>query len=129
MANALTLVQTSPATNPDRNIVDVAPSGNYVSGTPDNLPLAAIADPKVIVQVPLNNPGQNPPPVTPYILNNYTPGYYPVVERTVTNGVTSFGLRWFVSTTGVELASMAYPAAITGGETFLEILCPVTQMA
>lgn len=129
MSNILTLKQTSPATNPDRNIVDVSPSGNYTNGTPDPLPLNAILDPLSLTQVPMNNIGSNPPPVTPYILNNYTPGFYPIVERTVANGTTSFGLRWFVSTTGIEIGSGAYNAAIVNGETFLEILCPVTQMA
>lgn len=127
MANALTLVQTSPATNPDTNIVKSAVSGAYVSGTADLLPLTAIADSQVVVQVPLNNPGQNPPPVTPK-WSGFCGGYYAQVQRTVTNGITSFGLRWF-SAQGSELASGAFPAAITGGESFIEILCPVAQMA
>lgn len=124
--NALTLVQTSPATNPDRNIVKVTPSGAYPVGG-DPLPLTAIADSQVLVQVPLNNPGQNPPPVTPYFLNYYTPGFYPVVERIVTAGITSFVVRWFISTTGIEIAAGAYNANILSGEVFLEILCPTTQ--
>lgn len=123
--NALTLVQTSPATNPDTNVVKATVSGNYVSGTADTLPLTAIADPLGLNQVPLNNPGAAPPPVTPKWFG-YCAGYYAQVQRIVTNGVTSFGLRWFLFE-GSELASGAFPAGITGGESFIEILCPTTQ--
>ena len=122
--NALTLVQTSPASNPDRNIVKCVVSGNYTSGTADPLPLSSISDSQVLVQVP-GLPA--PPPVTPYLLNEYTPGYYAQVQRVTTAGVVSFGLRWFQLSTGAELATGAFPAAITGGEIFLEILEPVTQ--
>ena len=62
MANALKLVQTSPASNPDTNLVQVTVSGDYTSGTPDPLPLADIADPQALNQVPLNNVGAAPPP-------------------------------------------------------------------
>jgi hypothetical protein len=127
--NMLTLVQTSPATNPDTNVVKCVVSGAYVNGTADTLPLAAIADPQVLVQVPLNNPGQNPPPVTPAIRNCSAIGFYAVVTRVLANGITTFGLRWFQESTNAELASEAYPAAITGAEIFIDILCPVTQMA
>lgn len=123
--NALTLVQTSPATNPDRNIVKATVSGNYTSGTLDPLPLEHIADSQVLVQVPLNNPRQNPPPVTPRWFGFCT-GYYAQVQHTVANGISSFGLRWF-SPGGAELGSGAFPAQITGGESFIEILCPTTQ--
>ena len=124
--NALTLVQTSPASNPDTNIVKVAVTGAYVQGTADTLPLSAIADPQVLNQVPLNNAGSAPPPVTPEAFG-FTPGYFAKVQRLVANGLTSFGLRWFQLSTGAELASANYPAAITGGEVFLRILCPTTQ--
>lgn len=127
--NLLTLVQTSPATNPDTNVVKVVVSGNYTNGTADPLPLSAILDPQVLVQVPLNNPGQNPPPVTPYFLNIYALGFYALVQRTVANGITSFGLRWFQESTNAELVTGAFPAGITGAEIFIAILCPVTQMA
>jgi hypothetical protein len=126
MANALTLVQTSPASNPDTNLVKSVVSGAYVSGTADPLPLTSIADPDSLVQVPLNNPGAAPPPVTPEVFG-YTPGYFAQVQRIVTNGVTSFGLRWFQLSTGAELATGNFPAAITGGEIFLRILCPTVQ--
>lgn len=125
--NALTLVQTSPVTNPDKNIVKCVVSAAYVSGTADLLPLTAIADPQVLVQVPLNNPTQNPPPVTPK-WSGFCSGYYAQVQRTVVNGVTTFGLRWF-SSQGAELGTGNFPAGITGGESFIEILCPVTQQA
>jgi len=124
MANAVALVQTSPASNPDRNIVKVTVSGSYVNGTADTLPLTAISDPQVLVQVPFNP--QNLP-VTPYLLNSATPGYFAEVQRVTTNGVVTFGLRWFQLSTGAELISEAYPAAITGGEIFIEILCPTVQ--
>ena len=123
--NALSLLQTSPASNPDTNIAKVTVSGAYVQGTADTLPLSNIADPLALGQVPLNNPGAQPPPVTPEVFG-FWDGYYPQVQRTVTNGVTSFGLRWFESE-GTELPSEAYPAAITGGETFLRILVPTYQ--
>ena len=48
--NALTLVQTSSASNPDTNIVKVAVTGAYVQGTADALPLTAIADPQALNQ-------------------------------------------------------------------------------
>lgn len=123
--NLLTLKQTSPASNPDTNIVAVAVSGSYTSGTADPLPLATIADPDVLAQVPLNDPGQAPPPVSPQVFG-FAGGYYAQVQRTVSAGQTSFGLRWYLSE-GSELGSGAYPAAITGGETFLRILCPTVQ--
>jgi hypothetical protein len=123
--NALTLVQTSPASNPDTNIVKVTVSGAYVITVADTLPLNAISDPQQLNQVPLNNAGAAPPPVTPEVFGFWA-GYYAQVQRIVTNGVTSFGLRWFESE-GTELPSENYPAAITGGETFLRILCPTTQ--
>ena len=122
MANALTLVQVSPPSNPDRMIVKCAVSGNYTNGTPDPLPLGAIGDPSAIGAIPLPGVGTNPPPVTPGVFNSFTEGYTPVVERTVTGGQTSFGLRWWDNANHAELASGAFPAAITGGEIFLEIL-------
>jgi hypothetical protein len=127
--NALTLVQTSPATNPDTNIAKCVVTGAYVSGTADPLPLAAIADPQVLVQVPLNNPTQNPPPVTPSIFNLYAPGFTAQVQRIVTNGLTTFGLRWYQNSTGAELATGNFPAAILAAELFIEIKCPVVNMA
>ncbi len=123
--NALSLVQTSPASNPDTNVVKATVSGAYVSGTADPLPLSAIADPLALNQVPLNNVGAAPPPVTPQVFGFWA-GYYAQVQRTITNGVTSFGLRWFLSE-GSELGTGNFPAAITGGETFLRILCPTVQ--
>jgi hypothetical protein len=123
--NALKLLQTSPASNPDRNFAAITVSGNYVNGTADPLPLTAIADPGALGQVPLNNPGAQPPPVSPRWFG-FAGGYYAQVQRTVANGVTSFGLRWF-GAEGAEVATGAFPAAITGGEHFLEILVPTYQ--
>ena len=124
--NALTLKQTfSPASNPDKNIVAITVSGNYTNGTADPLPLNAIADPGALGQVPQPNPGQNPPPVSPK-WSGFAGGYYAQVQRTVTNGVTAFGLRWYASE-GNELGSGAFPAAITGGEHFLEVLVNTYQ--
>jgi hypothetical protein len=123
--NALKLVQVSPASNPDKNLCALTVSGNYVNGTADALPLSAISDPGAIGQVPLNNPGQNPPPVPPRVFG-FADGYYAQVQATVANGVTTFGLRWFASE-GNELASGAYPAAIAGGQLFVEIQVPVQQ--
>ena len=98
MSLALTLVQTSPATNPDRNIVKVGFSGTYPLGG-DRLPLEDILDPDILVQVPLNDPAQNPPPVTPYVLNAWLNGYSAAVERVVTGSglqeLTEFYLRLF----------------------------------
>ena len=51
----------------------------------------------------------------------YANGYYCQVERTVANGVTSFGLRWY-SSQGAELASGAYPADILAAQLYIEIL-------
>ena len=126
MPNALKLLQTSPASNPDRNLLAVTVSGAYVNGTADALPLTAIADPGALGQVPLNNPGAQPPPVTPRWFG-CTPGYYAQVQRTVDAGATSFGLRWFDLVNHAELASGNYPAAIAGGESFLEVLVPTFQ--
>ena len=125
MANQLTLVQVSPPSNPDRMLVKCVVSGNYTNGTPDPLPLGAIQDPSAIGAIPLPGVATNPPPVTPGIFNSYTPGFFPVVERVVTGAgasqQTAFGLRWYQLSTGAELISEAFPAAITGGEIFLEI--------
>jgi hypothetical protein len=126
--NALTMAQTSPASNPDTNLVSIATTGNYTSGTPDPLPLTAIADSQVVVQVPLNNPGMAPPSVDPEWFG-YANGYYAQVERTGAGTVASpyaWGLRWYASEGG-ELGSGAFPAGITGARHFLRILCPVTQ--
>ena len=119
--NALSLVQTSPASNPDTNIVKCTVSGNYVAGTADPLPLSAIADPGCIGQVPTPSIGTNPPPVTPQVVNANCGGYYAQVERSVAAGVTSFGLRWY-GAEGSELGSGAFPAVITAGEIFIAIL-------
>jgi hypothetical protein len=127
MSNKLALLQTSPPSNPDTNLCSVAVSGNYTNGTADPLPLTAIADPGAMGQVPMNNPGAAPPPVTPEVFG-YWNGYYAQVQRTTANGVTSFGLRWY-SSQGNELGSGAFPAAITGGETFLRIVVPLFKQA
>ncbi len=124
--NGLTLVQTSPASNPDTNLLKVVVTGAYVNGTADALPLNAIADPQALNQVVSNNIGTAPPPVTPEVFG-YTPGFFAQVQRVVTNGVVSFGLRWFQLSTGAELASENYPAGITGGEIFLRMLCQTVQ--
>jgi hypothetical protein len=124
--NALSLVQVSPASNPDTNIVNCTVGGNYVAGTPDPLPLNAIADPGAIGQVPMPGVAQNPPAVTPQVVNANCGGYYAQVVRTVAAGQTSFGLRWY-GAEGAELASGAYPAAITGGEIFIAILVNTSQ--
>lgn len=127
MANALKLVQTSPASNPDRNFVKVTVTGAYVNGTPDNLDLTKIADPNALGQVPMNNPGAAPPVVSPRWFG-FANGYYAQVQRTVANGVTSFGLRWYASE-GAEIASANYPADILNGEHFLEVLVNVAQQS
>jgi hypothetical protein len=124
--NALSLVQTSPASNPDTNMLKVTVTGAYVNGTADTLPLNAISDTQQLNQVVSNNIGSAPPPVTPEVFG-FTLGYFAQVQRVVTNGVTSFGLRWFQLSTGAELASENFPAAITGGEIFLRMLCQTTQ--
>ena len=126
--NALTMVQTSPASNPDTNFCSIATTGNYTNGTPDPLPLTAIADPQVVVQVPLNNPGAAPPNVDP-VWSGYANGYYAQVQRTGAGTLASpyaWGLRWY-SNQGAELGSGAFPAAILAARHFLSILCPVTQ--
>jgi hypothetical protein len=104
----LTLVQTSPATNPDRNIVKVNFSGTYPPGG-DRLPLENILDPDILVRVPLNNPTKAPPPVTPHIWSEWLDGYYTQIQRVVT---------------GVGLAEVTN---FLNGEVFLEILCPTVQ--
>ncbi len=121
MANKLTLVQTSPAVNPDRNLVSVAVTGNYTNGTADPIDLTKILDPQSVGQVPMNNPGQNPPLVNPAVYSIFANGYYCQVQKTVTNGVTSYGLRWY-SSQGNELATGAFPADILAAQLTLEIL-------
>lgn len=121
MANALTLVQTSPPSNPDRMVLKNVVTGNYTSGTADPLPLSNIADPGAIGVITNAGSGTNPPPVTPSIWNAFCLGYYCEVERIVTNGVTTFGLRWFAPG-GAELATGAFPAAILDAEIFIEVL-------
>lgn len=126
--NALTMAQTSPASNPDTNLASIATTGNYTSGTADTLPLTGIQDTQIVVQVPLNNPGAAPPFVDPEWFG-YAAGYYAQVQRTGAGTSASpyaWGLRWFASE-GSELGSGAFPAAITGARHFLRILCPVTQ--
>lgn len=126
--NALTLVQTSPASNPDTNLASIATTGAYVSGTPDPLPLSSIADPQTLVQVPMNNPGIAPPNVDPEWFG-FAAGYYAQVQRTGAGTAASpyaWGLRWFLSE-GSELGTGAFPAAILAARQFLRILCPTTQ--
>lgn len=118
--NALTLVQTSPSSNPDRMVLKCVVSGNYVNGTPDPLPLDAISDAAAIGVIPNAGSKTNPPPVPPRVFG-FAGGYYAQVQKTVANGQTSFGLRWFASE-GNELGSGAFPAAITGGQLFAEVL-------
>lgn len=118
--NVLTLAQVSPPSNPDKMICSLAVSGNYVQGTPDPLPLGSIQDPSAIGAIPLPSVGTNPPPTPPKVYG-FAGGYYAQVQKTVANGVTSYGLRWYASE-GNELATGAFPAAITGGQLFAEIL-------
>lgn len=119
--NAIVLVQVSPQSNPDTNVVKVTPSGNYTSGTPDPLPkLGDIPDPNAIGQVPM----PVTPLVTPSVKNSNTNGYYAQVQRIGSGQSATFGLRWYASE-GSELGSGAYPAAISGGEIFVEVLVPV----
>jgi hypothetical protein len=130
----LTLVQTSPATNPDRTIVKVNFSGIYPQGG-DRLPLENILDPLALNQVPLNNSAQNPPPVTPYVLNEWLDGYTTQIQRVVTgvglNQLTNFYLRLFSSGGGEFPAGTTYASAngnaILTGVVFIEILCPTVQ--
>ncbi len=117
--NALELVQTSPSSNPDRMLCALTVSGDYTNGTPDPLPLAAISDPSAIGVIPNAGSATNPPLVPPRVFG-FAGGYYAQVEKTVANGQTTFGLRWF-SSQGNELASGAFPAAITGGQLTAEI--------
>jgi hypothetical protein len=77
----------------------------------------------------MDNPTQNPPPVTPSIRNCYAPGFYAQVQRIVNGKLTTFGLRWFQLSTGAELASANYPAAILAAEIFLYILVPTQKQA
>lgn len=127
---SLTLKQVDAATNPTRNICLVGFSGVYPPGG-DLLPLTAILDPNELVQVPLNDPTQAPPPVTPHIWNEWLHGYYGQIERVVTgvglNTLTNFYLRLF-SPGGVEFSGgTPYASAIVNGEMFIEILCPTVQ--
>lgn len=126
--NALNMVQTSPASNPDTNLVSIDTTGAYVQGTADSLPLTAIADTQVVVQVPMNNPGIAPPNVDPEWFG-FAAGYYAQVQRTGAGTAASpyaWGLRWFLSE-GSELGTGAFPAAILAARHFLRILCPVNQ--
>ena len=144
----LTLAQTSPGdNNPDRNIVKVGFAGNYpgpsVAGPPfvqggDPLPLNNILDPQDKGQVPMPNTGQNPPPVTPYPLNEWLGGYYVQLQRVVTGvglaAVTTFYLHLFAPGGAEVAAGTAYatipPAPYAGtAELFLELLVPVQQQS
>ena len=127
MSLALALVQTSPASNPDRNIVKVTFGGTYPVGG-DPLPLTAISDPQVLVQVPFTP--QNLP-VTPYDLNAWLAGYYVEIQRIVTgsglSAVNTFNLRAYAPGGAEITTAAAYPAGILNGELFIEILCPTVQ--
>jgi hypothetical protein len=143
----LTLVQTSPGdNNPDRNIVKVGFVGNYPGPSTsipvfqggDPLPLNNILDPQINGQVPMPNVGNNPPPVTPYPLNEWLDGYFTEIQRvTVGTGpaaVTTFYLHLFAPGGTEVAAGTAYstiPAAPYAGtgEVFLEILVPVHQQS
>lgn len=118
--NVLSLVQTSPSSNPDRMLLKCVVSGDYTQGTPDPLPLSNISDPSGMGVIPNSGSGTNPPAVTPSVFNAATQGYRAEVWRVVANGLTSFGLRWFSG--GNELASGAFPAQIAGAEIFIEVL-------
>jgi hypothetical protein len=104
---SLTLIQTDPATNPTRNLCKVGFSGVYPPGG-DLLPLTSILDPDILVQVPLNDPTQAPPPVTPHVWNEWLDGYYAQIQRVVTGvglaQLTNFYLRLF-NPGGVEFPS------------------------
>lgn len=127
MANALKLLQVSPSSNPDRMECALTVSGDYTNGTPDPLPLNAISDPSAIGAIPNAGSETNPPAVPPRIYG-FAGGYYAQVEKTVANGLTTFGLRWYASE-GNELATGAFPPAITGGQLFAEILVNLAQQS
>lgn len=94
----LTLKQVDAATDPTRNLCLVGFSGVYPPGG-DLIPLTAILDPYSLVQVPLNDPTQAPPPVTPHVWNEWLDGYYTQIQRVVTGvglaQLTNFYLRLF----------------------------------
>lgn len=128
MANVLTLVQVSPSSNPDRMICSVAVSGDYTNGTPDPLPLAAIADPGAIGRIPLPGVATNPPAAPPKVFG-FLNGYSAQVQKTVANGQTSFGLRWFAPG-GAEVATGPFPGGLLAGlQLFLEILVDLFQQS
>jgi hypothetical protein len=124
--NALKLVQTSPASNPDKMSCALTVSGDYTNGTPDPLPLNAISDPTAIGVIPNAGSETNPPSIPPRVYG-FAGGYEAQVQKTVANGQTTFGLRWYLG--GVELASGAFPAAISGGQLFCDVLANLPQQS
>jgi hypothetical protein len=141
MALALTLVQTSPYSNPDRMQLKGAFSGTYPAGGEPLLygqnanGTDQIADPQQIGRIPTNAPNLNPLPVTPYPLNEWLSGYYTEIQRVVNASGTSFFVHVF-NPGGTELTGgTAYSslslvngvAPLLAGEWFCEILVPPTQ--
>jgi hypothetical protein len=100
--------------------VKVTPEANYVQGTPDPTDLSAITDPKIIGQVPLNNP----PIVTPSLFNANIGAYRARMHKGAT--LATYGIT-YQNADGTELATGAVPADIANGELTLEIVVPTEQ--
>lgn len=115
MANQLTVKKYSPADNPDVVVLGLTVTGNYTQGTPDllNLTPSTWKDP--------SNLGIHGSPSTanpsPSFYNLNAGGYTAYIVKGAT--IALYGIRWFAPG-GAELATGAFPAAITGGEISLE---------
>ncbi len=96
----------------DKLLVQLTPSGNYVTGG-DTFDLTAITDPGGVGLV-----GFNQPPICVHIIGQNAGGYRGefVPGTNATNGKVKF----YTPATGAtdEVAAGAYPAAITGGTWF-----------
>jgi hypothetical protein len=116
MANKLSVKKYSPQANPDVVILSLTVTGNYVNGTADTLNL----NPNTWLD-PLNLGVEGEPSLTnptPSFYNLNAQGYTGFVSKGAT--LATYGIRWYAPG-GAELASGAYPAAITGGELSIEL--------
>lgn len=144
MSTACELIGLSPASNPDKMRLKVTFSGDYVNGTPDPLNLAPYDDGNNAGG--FTNPNQLPVPSMPFGLeeapaigSQLIGGYYvepdPLLPGAASNGVApvlalngGVGLRVY-DPGGNELASGAYPAAMTNAGTgvIIEVNLPKDQ--
>lgn len=123
MSIAVAVAKYSPAVNPDRVILKLTFSGNYVlGGDTVNLNPASWSDPNDVGVIgnPLNPPSIDPSVYSTTYTGSSVGGSVAIVPGTT---LATYKLQQFVpgGNAGVELSAGAYPAGILAGNCFIEM--------